>query len=91
LFLRPARGRRHQTSASDADGRILCEAEPGTYTVQVLPRSMQGRFFARVQDWNLRRMGGDPGAGAWIDLGTITVAAGTSEQLDVRLPESWFR
>jgi hypothetical protein len=52
---------------------------------------MQGRFFARVQDWNLRRMGGDPGAGAWIDLGTITVAAGTSEQLDVRLPESWFR
>ena len=90
LFLRSADGHCHQTPGSDANGRISTEVETQTFTVQVLPRSLQ-RITFRVQDWHLLGIGADPGAGSWLTLGNVTAKRGETVELEVKLPPEWDR
>jgi hypothetical protein len=78
------------TAPSGRDGRIVCEVEARTFTIQVLPRRLQSQeawsAIIRAAGNNLEAL-----AAHRLPLGNVTARPGEDTTLDVRLPAEWDR
>jgi 5-hydroxyisourate hydrolase-like protein (transthyretin family) len=73
--------------ATGADGRIEKRFTPGTFTASVMPKRLQDQK-ALMEFY---RTATDPAAmlRAFVTVGTITVRAGETHEVELRLPADW--
>lgn len=77
----------HGLGKTNADGRAEKKYSPGTFTVSVMPKRLQDQK-ALMEFY---RSGPDPAAmqRMRVPLGTITVRAGETQELELKLPADW--
>ena len=75
--------------ATDASGSALGEAIAGAHVLRALPKSLAAKM-ATQRAW-LPTSRDDAFAGQWLELGTVTVLAGTTTEVALRLPPEWDR
>ncbi|MBM4061572.1 MAG: carboxypeptidase regulatory-like domain-containing protein [Planctomycetes bacterium] len=75
---------------TDAEGRTTAEPEAGTFHAQVLPKALQDPQ-ALTEFYRAHAGEPDPTAALVLPLGTVTIRAGETTEIELRLPESWGR
>ncbi|HEX5052673.1 MAG TPA: RNA polymerase sigma factor [Planctomycetota bacterium] len=78
----------HRPAATDAEGCTTCEVEPGTFSVQVLPRRLLADG-AQAQFLREHRGVHDALAPFRIRLGDVTAVRGKTGTFELRLPPGW--
>ncbi len=76
---------------TDADGNRQRELALGTYRVEALPKRLLDQQAAAEYLRTHAHGQVDPFAGARIRLGDVTVTAGQTSEVTLRLPAEWFR
>lgn len=92
VYLRGAGTSWHTTTATDTDGRLRVDVEPGTFEVLVMPRRLAAedrRLFN--SHWDDEAPQRHPLAAHLLSLGELTATAGGTTEAELRLPKDHER